>query len=231
MSNGPDASARLEAWATAIASASAPHETDYAVHTALTYARGGRGRRALVRRAPSVTAGSGGELVTTVLPALWDALAASCELLKTALGSPVVANGVSTATLLLAVHRRRDGAPPAEGTGGSAPAEGTGGSAPAEPATGGGELLVLARAVAEVSRRLQAHGMDPAAADQAAASAVAALHAGRDEGAGAFLDLLAGEGRDASGERSAGTPRTGLRRLAARVPGLRRSARARGRSR
>ncbi|MET8457565.1 hypothetical protein [Streptomyces parvulus] len=220
MSNGPDASARLEAWATAIASASAPHETDFAVHTALTYARGGRGRRALVRRAPSVTAGSGGELVTTVLPALWDALAASCELLKSALGSPVVANGVSTATLLLAVHRRRDGAPPAEGTGGSAPAE---------PATGGGELLVLARAVAEVSRRLQAHGMDPAAADQAAASAVAALHAGRDEGAGAFLDLLAGEGRDASGERSAGTPRTGLRRLAARVPGLRRSARARGR--
>ncbi|MER7800298.1 hypothetical protein ABTX71_08230 [Streptomyces parvulus] len=222
MSNGPDASARLEAWATAIASASAPHETDFAVHTALTYARGGRGRRALVRRAPSVTAGSGGELVTTVLPALWDALAASCELLRTALGSPVVANGVSTATLLLAVHRRRDGAPPAEGTGGSAPAE---------PATGGGELLVLARAVAEVSRRLQAHGMDPAAADQAAASAVAALHAGRDEGAGAFLGLLAGEGRDASGERSAGTPRTGLRRLAARVPGLRRSARARGRSR
>ncbi|MFD0057319.1 hypothetical protein ACFVHR_26765 [Streptomyces sp. NPDC127168] len=223
MSNGPDAPARLEAWATAIASASAPHETDFAVHTALTYARGGRGRRALVRRAPSVTAGSGGELVTTVLPALWDALAASGELLKSALGSPVVANGVSTATLLLAVHRRRDGAPPAEGTGGSAPAE---------PAAGGDELLVLARAVAEVSRRLQAHGMDPAAADQAAASAVAALHAGRDEGAGVFLDLLAGEGRDdASGGRSAGAPRTGLRRLAARVPGLRRSARARGRSR
>ncbi|MGW2173944.1 hypothetical protein ACWC1C_25795 [Streptomyces sp. NPDC001705] len=223
MSNGPDAPARLETWATAIASASAPHETDFAVHTALTYARGGRGRRALVRRAPSVTAGSGGELVTTVLPALWDALAASGELLKSALGSPVVANGVSTATLLLAVHRRRDGAPPADGTGGSAPAE---------PTAGGDELLVLARAVAEVSRRLQAHGMDPAAADQAAASAVAALHAGRDEGAGVFLDLLAGEGRDdASGGRSAGVPRTGLRRLAARVPGLRRSARARGRSR
>ncbi|MFC8064617.1 hypothetical protein [Streptomyces sp. NPDC057293] len=226
MSNGPDdPPARLEAWATAIASASAPHETDFAVHTALTYARGGRGRRALVRRAPSVTAGSGGELVTTVLPALWDALAASCELLKSALGSPVVANGVSAATLLLAVHRRRDGAPPAEGTDGSAPAE-------PGPATGGDELLVLTRAVAEVSRRLQAHGMDPASADQAAASSVAALHAGRDEGAGAFLDLLAGESQDdAPGEDSAGAPRTGLRRLAARVPGLRRSARARGRSR
>lgn len=37
MSNGPDAPARLEAWATAIASASAPHETDFAVHTALAY--------------------------------------------------------------------------------------------------------------------------------------------------------------------------------------------------
>ncbi|MGW8742675.1 hypothetical protein [Streptomyces sp. NPDC055794] len=224
MSNGHDgAPALLEAWATAIASASAPYEADFAVHTALTCARGGRGRRALVRRAPSVTAGSGGELVTAVLPALWDALAASCELLKSALGSPVVANGVSTATLLLAVRRRRDGAPPAEGTGGSAPAE---------PATGGDELLVLARAVAEVSRRLQANGMGPEVADQAAASAVAALHAGRDEGAGAFLDLLAGEGRDdASGEGSSGVPRTGLRRLAARVPGLRRSAGARDRSR
>ncbi|WP_432099858.1 hypothetical protein [Streptomyces sp. WAC 04229] len=224
MSNGHDgAPALLEAWATAIASASAPYETDFAVHTALTCARGGRGRRALVRRAPSVTAGSGGELVTAVLPALWDALAASCELLKSALGSPVIANGVSTATLLLAVRRRRDGAPPAEGTGGSAPAE---------PETGGDELLVLARAVAEVSRRLQANGMGPEVADQAAASAVAALHAGRDEGAGAFLDLLAGEGReDASGEGSSGVPRTGLRRLAARVPGLRRSAGARDRSR
>ncbi|MFF9049381.1 hypothetical protein [Streptomyces parvulus] len=226
MSNGHDSAPDvLERWAATIASASAPHETDFAVHTALTFARGGRGRRALVRRAPSVTAGSGGELVTAVLPALWDALAASCELLKSALGSPVVANGVSAAGLLLAVRRRRDGAPPAGGTGGSAPVD-------PNPATGGDELWLLARAVAEVSRRLQAHGMDPAVADQAAASAVAALHAGRDEGAGAFLDLLAGEGRDeASGDRPAGAQRTGLRRLAARVTGLRRSARARGRSR
>ncbi|MFE5396147.1 hypothetical protein ACFQ9U_16515 [Streptomyces sp. NPDC056568] len=224
MSHGHDAApALLETWATAIASASAPHEADFAVHTALTCARGGRGRRALVRRAPSVPAGSGGEL-TTVLPALWEALAAGCELLKSALSSPMVANSVSTATLLLAVRQRREGDLAERGASGTGPAE-------PQPVNGGAELLALARAVAEVSRRLQAHGMGPAAADQAAAAAVAALHAGRDSGASAFLELLAGGSRsDVPGERQAGAARKGLRRLAARLPGLR-SAGARGRPR
>ncbi|MEJ8638591.1 MULTISPECIES: hypothetical protein [Streptomyces] len=206
MSNGPDprlpsaeetAAAVLDGWSLRIASAAAPHEADFAPHTARVYAAGGRGRRVLLRSAPSTPGGSGGELVA-VLPLLWDALATSYRLLESALGSPAVGNTVSGAALLLAMRRRET--PPEDP---AAPAQ----PAPADPALLPGpqptpesrpdapaaaELARLVDAVVRVSALLQGRGVSRQEADRAAAEAVAALYEGHDDGALAFLGLLTG---------------------------------------
>ncbi|MEU6549187.1 hypothetical protein ABZ915_02725 [Streptomyces sp. NPDC046915] len=222
MSNGPSGTELLDDWAGRIASAAAPDEIDFAGHTARVYTRGGRGRRVLLRPAPSVPAGTGGALAAAVLPMLWDALAASYALLKAALGSSVLANTISASALLLALSERRDGGPAPDATPGPEPepAPGPGATGGPEPdADEAAELAVLAGAVVEVSRCLQARGMRGPSADQAAARAVAALHAGRDAGALAFLALLAGvRAPDAEEPAAASGARAGLRRLAARLP-------------
>ncbi|WP_328862337.1 hypothetical protein [Streptomyces sp. NBC_00306] len=206
MSSGPDprlpsaeesAAAVLDAWSLRIASAAAPHEADFAPHTARVYAAGGRGRRVLLRSAPSTPGGSGGELVAA-LPLLWDALATSYRLLESALGSPAVGNAVSGAALLLAMKRRE--APPEDPAAPTQPA-------PADPALSSGpqptpearpdtpaapELARLVDAVVRVSALLQGRGVSRQEADRAAAEAVAALYEGHDDGALAFLGLLTG---------------------------------------
>ncbi|WP_433572966.1 hypothetical protein [Streptomyces sp. CA-251247] len=216
MSNGPDprlpsaeetAAAVLDGWSLRIASAAAPHEADFAPHTARVYAAGGRGRRVLLRSAPSTPGGSGGELVAA-LPLLWDALATSYRLLESALGSPAVGNTVSGAALLLAMRRREtppeDPAAPAQpAPTQSAPTQ----PAPADPALSPGpqptpesrpdapaapELARLVDAVVRVSALLQGRGVSRQEADRAAAEAVAALYEGHDDGALAFLGLLTG---------------------------------------
>lgn len=219
MSHGPSGAELLDAWAGRIASGAAPDEIDFAGHTARVYARGGRGRRVLLRPAPAVPAGTGGALAAAVLPMLWDALAGSYALLKAALGSSVLANAISASALLLALRERRaEGPAPdtAHGAGAGRPqpdADEPDGTAEAA------ELAVLAGAVVEVSRRLQTRGMRRQAADRAAAEAVAALHAGRDAGAVAFLALLAGvPAPDAREPAAASGTRAGLLRLAARLP-------------
>ncbi|MEU5595169.1 hypothetical protein [Streptomyces sp. NPDC020298] len=225
MSNGPSGTELLDDWAGRIASAAAPDEIDFAGHTARVYTRGGRGRRVLLRPAPSVPAGTGGALAAAVLPMLWDALAASYALLKAALGSSVLANAIAASTLLLALRERREGSPAPNATPGPehGPAPGPEAGGPEPDADGAAELAVLAGAVAEVSRCLQARGMRRPSADQAAAQAVAALHAGRDAGAVAFLALLAGVRVPDAEEPAAGSgARAGLRRLAARLPRPRR---------
>ncbi|MFF7200094.1 hypothetical protein [Streptomyces sp. NPDC008141] len=206
MSSGPDprlpsaeesAAAVLDAWSLRIASAAAPHEADFAPHTARVYAAGGRGRRVLLRSAPSTPGGSGGELVAA-LPLLWDALATSYRLLESALGSPAVGNAVSGAALLLAMKRRE--APPEDPAAPTQPA-------PTDPAPSSGpqptpearpdapaapELARLVDAVVRVSALLQGRGVSRQEADRAAAEAVGALYEGHDDGALAFLGLLTG---------------------------------------
>ncbi|MFF4399563.1 hypothetical protein [Streptomyces sp. NPDC001480] len=225
MSNGPSGTALLDDWAGRIASAAAPDEIDFAGHTARVYTRGGRGRRVLLRSAPSVPGGTGGTLAAAVLPMLWDALAASYTLLKAALGSSVLANAISASALLLALREPRDRSPAPDAVPGPQPGSepGPGPEGPEPDADEAAELAVLAGAVAEVSRCLQDRGMRRPSADLAAARAVAALHAGRDAGAVAFLALLAGvRVPDTEDPAAASGVRVGLRRLAAGLPRPRR---------
>lgn len=122
---------------------------------------------------------------------------------------------------------------PAAGVGGSGGAPGsarTVGSAPlagqAPPAASAGgsvpvtDLAVIARAVVHVSSCLQDGGMERRVADRVAAEAVAALYAGRREGAGDFLGVLAGDRPPGAAGRTRGSAVRRLRRrLAARLAG------------
>ncbi|MEV6568069.1 hypothetical protein [Streptomyces kronopolitis] len=172
----------FEVWAGRLAAAVAPDEADFAAATARRYAAGGRARRVLLRAAPPAPGAAGGELAA-VLPALWDALAASYALVKTVLESAVFGHAVSAAGLLVALEerRRRHSAEP-------------GRDRPATPRAAGPSPADAdpAGVVAAISGHLRARGMTPADADRAAAEAVGALCRGADRaGALAFLRLLA----------------------------------------
>ncbi|GGO88700.1 hypothetical protein GCM10012280_30110 [Wenjunlia tyrosinilytica] len=68
-------------WARRVADVAAPQEIDSAEPTARAYAVGGSERRRMLQRAPAAPGGAGGELAT-VLPALWDAPAATALLIN-----------------------------------------------------------------------------------------------------------------------------------------------------
>ncbi|MFE2600325.1 hypothetical protein ACFXCZ_28180 [Streptomyces sp. NPDC059396] len=113
------------------------------------------------------------------------------------------------------------GVPGSARTIGSAPVAGR--VPPAVPVGSGvpvSDLAVIARAVVHVSSCLQDGGMERRVADRVAAEAVAALYAGRREGAGDFLGVLVGDQPPgAAGRTRRSAVRRLRRRLAARLAG------------
>ncbi|QXE38185.1 hypothetical protein KQY30_32110 [Streptomyces sp. GMY02] len=142
--------------------------------------------------------------------------------------APVAGTGTAGGAAVPAAGSGSDGgadsrAPALPAADGSGPAPGAAAAPAAASAIGSvpvSDLAVIARTVVHVSSCLQDGGMERRVADRVAAEAVAALYAGRRDGAGDFLGALAGDQPPgAPGRRRGSVVRRLRRRLAARLAG------------